>query len=139
MKKTASLLERYVAVAERFAWLEGKFYCNRLREFQREEREKRRKEWEARPFSERLPTAKRGSRKKKKSEEIEFLCFTPKALNKIRYRMIVDELIRRNKATARPIVDKVNPERSLCYELANEIGRVRCTLEEIYRNRNLYY
>ena len=120
MKKTASLLERYVAVAERFAWLEGKFYCNRLRE--------------ARPFAERLPNVTRG-RKKKIAHEGKFnIRVIPKeSSTQKRNRMICDKLIRRKKATGRPIVDKVNPERTLCYELAQELNLSCGRIENIWQ------
>ena len=129
MKKAASLLERYVAVAERFARLEGKLYFKLIREF-------RRKEPEALSFAGRLPILKPGPRINHGGKEFRIIIEN----TKLRNRMIVEELNRRKdeanrNGVKRAIVDKVNWEDSLCNELGKEIG-LKCTyLEKIFDDR----
>ena len=132
MKKAASLLERYVAVAERFARLEGKFHFNRFVEFRREQKKQR----EALSFAERLPILKPGPRINHGGKEFRIIIEN----TKLRNRMVVDELIRRKdeakrNGVKRAIVDKVNREDSLCNELGKEID-LKCTyLEKIFNDR----
>ncbi len=134
--RNTDVLERFISVAERFERLEARFYWNRLREFECKDREKRRKERETLPFTERLPILKPGPRINHGGKEFRIIIEN----TKLRNRMIVEELIRRKdeakrNGVKRAIVDKVNWEDSLCNELGKEIG-LKCTyLEKIFDDR----
>ena len=131
--KSDHVLDRFISVAERFERLEALFIWNRHREFLREKREVRKREWEALPFAERLPKLRRGPRKNHGGKRFRITIQNTERRN----RMICDELIQRKKATGRPIVDKVNTKRSLCYELAQELNLSCGRVENIWQNRGL--